>query len=148
MGITIVRDGVIVDKPVEECDSGPAGDGRQYLPYAAKTYHQDNTTDVVTGRAFNASIELPPSGSYTRVLGAPKQTEAEDSQITSVRQAKTVTDTSLQMVQDARDQEYQRLVNQQAQRDAEIKAATTLTPLGQYQYGSVNGAWQLKRNQS
>lgn len=130
-----MRDGRVVDRPADETDSGPVGDGRQYLDYAAKTYNPDNTTDVVTGRAFNASIELPPSGSYTNVLGAPKTTEASENPIVaSARQAQTVTDAALRMVQDARDQELQRTINQQAQNDVAVASATNLV-----QTGSVPG---------
>lgn len=77
-GITWVRNGVVVDRPLDEVnaesmvdqgDLGPAQDGRSYLPYAAKTYYQTGETDVVIGRKFNSGIDLPASGNISKVLG-------------------------------------------------------------------------------
>lgn len=78
MGVTIVRNGIVTDRPLDEVniespidhgDLGPAQDGRTYLPYASKSYLQDGSTEIVTGRQFNAAISLPPSGNISKVLG-------------------------------------------------------------------------------
>ena len=139
-----MKDGRVVDRPAEENDAGPAGDGRQYLPFASKTYNQDNTTDIVTGRAFNASVELPPSGSYTKVMGAPKATEAsENPVVTSARQAQAVTDAAVSIQQAARDAEVQRVINQQSQSDAAIASATNLVQTSSVP-GTYNGTWVVK----
>lgn len=148
MGITWIRNSVVIDRPAEENDSGTASDGRQYLPYASKTYKQDGSADVVTGRAFNSAIELPPSGSYTQVLGAPKTTEASENPIVaSARQAQAVTDAAMHMVQDARDQELQRTINQQAQNDAAVASATNLVQTSGVP-GIYNGSWVVKPTKS
>ena len=148
MGITIIRNGVITDRPAEENDSGPAGDGRTYLPYASKTYHVDGTADVVTGRAFNSAIQLPASGNISNVRDAPKQAEASEfSQIDSLRQAKADVDPSLRMLQDARDQDFQRAVSQQAQIDAAIASATHLVQTGSVP-GTNNASFVVKPTKS
>jgi hypothetical protein len=117
-GITWIRNGVVTDRPREE-DSGP--DGRQYLSHVSKTYYQDGTAEVVTGHAFNSSIELSASGSYTHVLGAPtKTTEAtdhtQDSDIQGLIKARTMADAN-----DAA---------QKAQKAAAVARATNLVPTG------------------
>lgn len=77
MGITWIRNGVVTDRPLDEVnadspvdqgDLGPAQDGRTYLPYAAKTYFQDGSTEIVTGRQFNAAIGLPESGNVSKTM--------------------------------------------------------------------------------
>jgi beta-lactam-binding protein with PASTA domain len=121
LGITWIRNGVVVDRPAEEDNSVPAGDGRSYLPYASKTYLQDGSTEVVTGRAFNAAIKLPESGNVTRVMGAPK-TEASDKsqdgsdQIANLQQARAAMDAAN--------------AAQKAQQNAAIASATNLVTIG------------------
>ena len=48
----------------------------------------------------------------------------------SARQAQAVTDAAMHMAQDARDQELQRTINQQAKNDAMYAQITNLKPTG------------------
>jgi hypothetical protein len=154
LGITLIRNGVVVDQPAEESDKGPAEDGRTYLPYANKTYNQDGTADIVTGRAFNSGIALPASGNYTRVMGNPKTEAAENPQIAALRQAKASADAALRSVQDARDQDFQRAMNQQIQNDLAVASATNLVRVGRDQsildseQGKQSASWVVKPTKS
>ena len=123
-------------------------DGRTLIPYVQSVYHQDGSVVRISDRVDIGGRPLPPSGSYTQVLSTLKQAEASEfSQIDSLRQAKADVDPSLRMLQDARDQDFQRAVSQQAQIDAAIASATHLVQTGSVP-GTNNASFVVKPTKS
>lgn len=120
MGLRFVVNGRIIDNGETAEGQAQGVDGRTLIPHVQSVYHQDGNVVRTTDRVDIGGRPLPPSGSFTQVLGAPKHVEAsdhvQDSDIQGLIKARTMAD-----VNDA---------EQRAQNAAAVASAMNLIPTG------------------